>query len=155
MIEHDRLLDDSVRFSAMAAIAKQMNLTKEDLTILYFCVMGDLREDTDLDRVLKKVRLPQKSVNVDRHRVNIYLGLLKSRMKELDKYGILDLEVNEVMKKSRNGEYMTIFGIKVIPMIYYQFYDALDKHPDYVVGTMIGIRDALDIILEFLGVDDP
>lgn len=149
-IDQEKLVDYSTRFKSLATLMSEMNLSSGDQTILFFAIMGVPDPDAKISDILKKITLPVHPMKADPEKINMWRDLIVERMRELDNYGILDLEQQDVVKHSRNGKYLTLLGMKIIPMTYWEFYRILMKNPEYAVSVLAGIRDALDVILEFL-----
>ena len=153
-IAHKQIHDYSMRLRTIAEIGNSIGLSKDETTILMFAVMGDLDKDYKLSEILKKVKLPQVNAKYNTEKLKKYIKYLNRQLKSIaNDYGILDLEKGEVLRKSRNGEYITAFGLQVTPYTLQRMIKLLDRAPDYAISTMLGIYEALGKILKFLDVE--
>lgn len=155
-IEHKQIHDYSMRLRTLTDLAKNMGISEDEMLILMFAVMGDL-EDEDkimLSNILKKVHLPRVKAKYNTDKLKRLIELLNRQLKSYaEDYGILNLETQEVLRMSRNGEYITVYGMKVLPYTLHRVIDLLDRNPDYAISILLGIYEALGRILKFLGVE--
>ena len=155
-IEHKQIHDYSMRLRTIMDIGKSMGLSEEETALLMFAVMGDLEDEEKLrvPDVLKKIKLPRVKAKYKTEKLKRWIELLNRQLKAYaEDYGILDLETKEVLRMSRNGEYITVFGVKVLPYTLHRLIDLLDRNPDYAISVLLGIYEALGKILKFLGVE--
>ena len=149
-IDKRDMVDFSNRMSTAVQIGNSIGLGRDDMSILLFVLMGD-RKEGNLNEILKKVKLPRAKATYDRDKLRKYCTMLAERMKELDNYGILSIDKHELLRMSKNKEYITIFGMQVLPNVYADIYRILSVNPDYAISTFLGIYEALGKILEFTG----
>lgn len=155
-IEHKQIHDYSMRLRTIMDMGKSMGLSEEETALLMFAVMGDLEDEEKLrvPDVLKKIKLPRVKAKYKTEKLKRWIELLNRQLKAYaEDYGILDLETKEVLRMSRNGEYITVFGVKVLPYTLHRLIDLLDRNPDYAISVLLGIYEALGKILKFLGVE--
>lgn len=144
-------VDYSNRLGSVLSIGNSIGLNRDDMALVLFILMGDAK-DGNLNEILKKAKLPRVNANYDKAKLRKYCTMLAERLKELDNYGILSMEKKEIIRMSKNKEYLTIFGIQILPNIYADIYRILSVNPDYAISTFLGVYEALGKILDFLGV---
>jgi len=153
-VKHEQIHDYSMRLRTLSEVLNATGLTEDDFMVLSYIVMGDLKENPDLKDVLKRVHLPRVKAKYNTEKLKELIALITERLKEIEKeYGIIDLEDRRILKMSRNGEYLTLFGVKVVPYTLRKMRKLLERNPDYAVYTMLGVYESLKVILEFLEVD--
>ncbi len=148
-IHQKDMTDFSNRMSTAVQIGNSIGLARDDMSLLLFVLMGDAKEG-NLNEILKKVKLPRVHKGYSREKLRKYCTMLAERMKEIDSYGILSMDKNELIRMSKNGEYITVFGMQVLPMVYADIYRILSLNPDYAISTFLGIYEALGKVLEFM-----
>ena len=149
-IDKRDMVDFSNRMSTAVQIGNSIGLNRDDMSLLLFILMGDAKEG-NLNDILKKVKLPRVAKGYNREKLRKYCSMIAERMKEIDNYGILSMDKKELIRMSKNNEYITIFGMQVLPMVYADIYRILSINSDYAISTFLGIYEALGKILEFTG----
>lgn len=152
-VEHSQLVDYENRIKTISTLAEMIGLNKEDALLLMFLTFGDTAENASLPDVIKKIKLPNVKGKYNKEKMKRYCRLIANRLKELDNYGIVDLDREAVLRMSRNKEYITVFGMEIIPIVYYNIYHLLVENPDYFVNVILGIKQSLDIIVKFLDIE--
>ena len=148
----EKIHDSETRIRGIHHLAELINLSNEDLTLLMFLVMGDPADNASLKDVLQRVKLPRVNAKYSSERLRYLCSLLADRMKDLDSYGVLNMQLDKVEKMSLNGEYMSLYGMDIMPLIYVNTWKMLSYKQDYVITTLLGLKEALDILLNFLDV---
>lgn len=152
-IENNKLIDSETRLRLVTHLAELIGLKADDVNILLFMALGDVRETATKPEMLKHIKLPRVTAKYNTKRLRELCSMMADRMKELDQYGILNTTAKEVMKKSRNGEYITLFGMEILPYVYVNTWKMLSYKQDYIVSTLMGLKEALDTTIEFLGIE--
>ncbi len=148
------IYDYSNRWYLMEAIAGKFGVDKEALTILEFIVMGNPDAAASLPDVLKKFKLPVKDGKYDVKKMQRWIDLIVRQMKDMDKTGVLDLDMMTVLRESKNGKYMTMGTVELDYVVYKSVYEILRNNPQYLVKVLLGVYEALGMILRFLGVEE-
>ena len=155
-IKHKQIHDYSLRMRTIYEVGRSLELSDDDVTLLLFASMGDLQDEDKilLSNVIKKIHLPKVSAKYNTEKLKRMIKLLNNQLKSIaNDYGILKLEDKEIIRRSRNGEYVTIFGVRMIPYTLKRVIALLDRNPDYAVSILLGIYESLGKILKFLEVD--
>ena len=154
-IEHDQLIDDELRMSLIADLSHNIGLSNDDTLILLFSVLGD-KQSRNISSVLKKIHFIKREIRLNDEKVRAWIDLISIRIKEFDLEGIIDFDSGKaiIKKDTQTGDYLTIFGLKLMPKVYAGFLNVLASNPYYVISTLVNIRNSLDDILKFLEVEE-
>lgn len=151
-INKNDITDYENRINGILEISKLMNINNDDIKLLLFMAMGDVKDNVTLTDILAKVKLPRIKSKYNKDKLRQYCTILANRMRELDNYGILDLDGKELLRRTKNKEYLTIYGIQILPLVYADIYRILSTNPDYAINTLLGIYASLGQILKYLEV---
>lgn len=153
-IQHDRIIDSETRLQIVGMLTELTGMSQDDTALLFFLAMGDVKDVASQKEVLKRVKLPRVRSKYNRNRIRELATMMADRMKEMDQYGILDLKTDpKILKESWNGEYITVFGVKVLPWVYHNIWRMLYVKQDYMIDTILGLKEALDAIVKFLQIE--
>ena len=149
------IYDFQNRETILIKIGERIGLSGDDLTVLLFSVMGNVsNEDPKLEHVLKKIKLPKVDFEVkyNKKKLKGYIKMLRNQLKEFEDYWIIHIGSRSILKESKNGKYITAFGLSVPYVIYQSIIRILEEKPEYAMKTFLGIYESMGEILEFLGV---
>lgn len=152
-VKWNDIYDSSNRTSLIFSVGKSMGLSEEDMELLVFMALGNTGGG-NLPEILRKMKLPKADFEYDKDKLEKYREHILKQMKDFDHYGILDMSQNEINKMAVNHKWLTVYSAKIDPVIYMSVYRLLKEKPEYVVSVMAGIRNALDVILNFIKKDD-
>ncbi len=148
-IDMDKVFDSSTRIGIIDGLIGLLGLSEEDAMLLFFAALGNVG-GKDVNQILRKLRLPKVKVNINRDKAKRYSQLLASQLKNFDKYGVVRFDNMQIVKASENGNYLSVFGAEINPVIYRKMIYLLDNNPEYVFEVLYGLKDALDLILKFV-----
>jgi hypothetical protein len=152
-VKYEEIYDSATRLQTIMPVLEQIGLNNEDITLMAYLVLGNTsgRNEPTLPEILKKVRLPRKKGKYDTAALSRYITMLGNEIASFDKYGIVKMNTQELVKFSQNHKYITVYGMKVMPLTYKNLVRLLTTNPDYVISVFLGIYEALGTILKFLG----
>lgn len=148
-----KLTDSETRMRLIMDFGKAIGLEHDDIITVMFLALGDVNDVSPLNSILKKVRLPKAKSKYNREKMFSLASMLADRMKELDQYGILTVNPEQVLKRTRNGEYITVFGMETTPLVYHNVWRMLSVKQEYMADTLLGIKEALDLLIKFLQIE--
>jgi len=148
---YDDIYDYENRLHIINEFAKMIGLDDELINILAFISMGNVFSNPSLPDVLKKTKIPVVPVEYDKDKLKKWQEYLVRELKAIDKYGVLDMSKMEILKATKNGKYLTILSVKILPLIYMSVLSIIEKNPQYILSVMYGVYKALEKILMFLG----
>ena len=152
------ITDSSTRVMAMINLAEAVGLSKDDMQILAFAFLGDVK-DGSLLNILQKTHLPKGDIShYNKQKLVLFAKQIAKRMMKFDEYGVLNMNPDgrininkpEIIKLAKENKYFTVFGVKVLPVLYAGVLEIMARNPEYVLKTFVGIRDALNVILDFV-----
>lgn len=152
-VPFDKIIDSELRVQIIGHLAEMIGLNDDDLMVLWYLIMGDVKDIASPQEILKKIKLPRVRGKYNEKRMKELATMMADRMKELDQYGIIDLDANEIRKNSKNGQYITILGVEMMPLVYVNIWRMLSVKQQYMVDTLLGIKEAIDIIIKFLQIE--
>jgi hypothetical protein len=153
-VKYNEIYDSANRLQLLLPLFQQIGLSVEDATILSFIVLGNTAGETEptLPEILKKIKLPRKNSKYDTTQLERFLQLIGKEIESFDKYGIVKMNTQELVRFSKNHKYITLYGMNVMPLTYKNMVRLLTTNPGYVISVILGVYDALGIILKFLKV---
>ena len=156
-IKKTQVFDSSNRMAIAKTFFEEMGISDIDKYILAFLLKGNTSgAEPSFPDILKKIYLPRVKISdFDRKNMLKWIDLLKRQLKELDSYGIADLEGQKLIKMAKNGKYISTFGMRIDPVVYRSIIEILERSPGYVLEVFLGVGLFIDMLADFLKIELP
>jgi hypothetical protein len=109
-----------------------IGLSDDDLTILLYAFIGDISNDTNIKDIIRKISLPSKPVKLDINKIKDLIEIIETADSVFTKHTFSKVGETTYMQVYRN----------VIKL--------LKDNPEYVFNTLNGVKDAIDILIDFV-----
>jgi len=144
-IDWNDIYDYTDRIETMRTLLGESDLN----SVITFLILGNIEKNATLPDILKSYNLNSYKLTWNKEKIEKWRGLIIKAMNEFDDYGILDMQKSEIVKVSQNMKYYTIYGHKILPIVYYDFYDKIRNKEEYVISIIYGIYRKLELLIKY------